>query len=321
MRVGDRNFVAEAQLALKMAVAGSLGWWLATLAGEPRPVFAAFVGLVAMSSDPFGSFSSTVARILGVFAGVAIGVGLLQLDLRLLFVVVLALFAGTLVGIALRVGERANVQPAISALFLVGVGRGGALHAGVARLWETAIGAGVTLLVAVLLWPPHPVRELQRRLDRLRRALGDDLAAVADDLATGSGTVAERMTDVRAHSLEAVREVFALAQARRALRLNPLRRLDARRLDELAVRVNLAARLYRHARSVARDVLDARLQDADLAAATRALAEAADRSLRAEDPSPALAAAEARLVDVPGDEAALVVRAQLRQMLADLAPA
>jgi hypothetical protein len=187
-------------------------------------------------------------------------------------------------------------------------------------VWETAIGAGVTLLVSVFLWPPHPVSELRFRLDRLRRELLEDLAAVAEDLATGCGTTASRMDDIRARSVDAVREVFALEQARRALRLNLLRRRDAAELDRLERMINLAARLYRQARSIARDVADGPMQNEELAATTRAIGEAVDLALRGEDASAAIAAAEDRLADMERVDgaAALVVRTELRQVLADL---
>lgn len=319
MRLAGRDLVAETRLALKMALAASLGWWLGTLAGQPRPIFAALVGLVAMSGDPFSALNVSLARILGVFAGVGIGIGILQLHVSLLWVVVLALAGGALAGIPLRVGDRPNIQAAVSALFLVGVGRTGALHAGVARLWETAIGAGVTLLVSALVWPPHPVRELRSRLDALRQELAADFAAVVEDLDVGAGAVSRRMEDVRAHSLDAVREVFALGQARRALRLNPLRRRHAAELDLLDARINLAARLYRHARSIARDVADTGVVSPGLAAAARALAEAADLALQGADASAALGEADARLAAVePGVGDVLIVHAQLRQMLDDL---
>jgi uncharacterized membrane protein YgaE (UPF0421/DUF939 family) len=314
-----RDLPGEARVAIKMAFASSLSWWLATLAGEPRPVFAALVGLVALSGDPFSALNVSLARILGVFAGVAIGIGVLQLDIRLTYVVVLALIAGTLAGIPLRVGDRPNIQVAVSALFLVGLGRSGAVHAGVARLWETAIGAGVTLAVAVLLWPPDPVRELRQRLDRLRQELAADLALVADSLAFGGAALGDRMDSIRAHSVDAVREVLALEQARRALRLNPLRRRDADDLGLLEDRINLAARIYRHTRSVARDVADTNLESPALAAALRAVAEVVDLALRDEDVSAALAAADAKLSSIePQDHASVVVKAQIRQMLDDL---
>jgi uncharacterized membrane protein YgaE (UPF0421/DUF939 family) len=316
--LAGRDLAAEAKLALKMALASSLGWWLATLAGQPRPVFAALVGLVALSGDPYSAFAGSAARVLGVFVGVTIGIGLLQLDLRILWLVALGLMLGTLAGIPLRVGDRPNVQVAVSVLFVIGLGRSGALHAGVARLWETAIGAGATLLVAIAVWPPHPVRQLEATLERLRQELAADLAAVAEELATRSGAVPARLDEVREHSLDAVREFFALEQRRRALRLNPLRRRDAPQVAALERRISLAGRLYRHARSLARDVADSTVQDERLAAAARAVAEAADLALRGEPAEAALRAAADALSAAPDAGEAFLIRSQLRQMLADL---
>jgi len=71
--------------------------------------------------------------------------------------------------------------------------------------------------------------------------------------------------------------VFELDAAHRALRWSPLRRRDADAVSELAVRINLAARVYRHARSLARDVADTQVRDGRLASATRDLADATDR--------------------------------------------
>jgi uncharacterized membrane protein YgaE (UPF0421/DUF939 family) len=308
----NRDLASEARLAAKMALASSLGWWLGTLAGESRPIFAALVGLVALSGDPFQALSASISRILGVFAGVGIGIGLLQVDIRTLWLVALGLVAGLLAGIPLRVGDRPNIQAAVSALFLIGLGRSGALNAGVARVWETALGAGVTLLVAVLLWPPHPVAELERRLERLRQELAADLGAVMDDLASGSGAVHTRMEDVRAHSLDAVREVLALDSARRALRVNPVRRGQSARLEHVAERIDLAARLYRHARSIARDELDMRVVDPELAAMARQIAEAADLALRGEPVALRLD------TQPPSDPNRFVMWTQLRQLAADL---
>jgi uncharacterized membrane protein YgaE (UPF0421/DUF939 family) len=324
--LGERDLLVELRVALKMTLAGSLSWWLATLAGEPRPIFAALVPLVAMSGDPFSAVNISTARVLGVFAGVAIGVGVLRLPIATLALVALALLLGTLAGMLLRVGGRPNVQAAISALFLIGLGASGAADAGVARVWETAIGAGVTVLVSVLVWPPNPVRELRARLDRLRTDLTDDLAAVADDLATASGAAQAYLeSGLRGRSVEAVREVLELDRARTALRWNPLRRNDIGAFGRLERRLLLAARLYRHARSLARDVSDAddSLCGSDagraLAALTHALAEAAQLALSGRDPAASLARADAQVAGISREQGdARVVRMQLRQMLADL---
>jgi len=83
-RFEERDLVAELKLAVKMTGASVLAWWLGTLAGEPRPIFAALMPFVAMSGDPFASVSISVERVLGVFVGVALGAALLRLHFGLL---------------------------------------------------------------------------------------------------------------------------------------------------------------------------------------------------------------------------------------------
>jgi uncharacterized membrane protein YgaE (UPF0421/DUF939 family) len=311
-----RDLTAELQLALKITLAGTLSWWIASELGARRPIFAVLVPLVALTGDPFNSVSVSIDRILGVFAGVALGIGLVHLHTHTTLLIAVALAAGSLIGIALRVGERVNLQPAVSAIFLIGVA-GGATNVGVTRIWETAVGAVVTLVVSVLVWPPDPVRGVTFRLNELRQDLAIDFAAVAESLATGSDALTARIDEVRAHSLDAVREVFDLDAAQRALRWNPLRRNDVAVLAALERRVELAARLYRHARAVARDVSDTRVVDARLAAATRDLAAAGDLALRGDDAYGPLERADQELA-VPFVGDAAVVAAQLRQLAVDL---
>lgn len=307
-----RDVRAELQLALKITLAGTLSWWATSALGAHLPVFAVLVPLVALTGDPFSSLSVSVDRMVGVFAGVGIGIGVVHLHTHGTLLAGAALAAGMLAGIVLRIGERVNVQPAVSAIFMLSVA--GATGAGIARVWETAVGAGITLVVAVFVWPPDPLHALRRRLERLRQELVADLAAVADSLATGEQL---ELNDVRAHSLDAIRDLFEVAPARRALRWNPLRRADLVELPDVERRIALAARLFRHARAVARDVSDARIASPSLAAATRHLADAADRALTGADAGEALTRVEAELA-APADGEAVIVAAQLRQLLADL---
>ena len=312
--LAGRDLVAELRLALKMTIGGTAAWWIASELGARRPIFAALVPLVAMTGDPFAAVSVSVARIVGVFAGVGIGIALTHTDVSSTWRVAVGLLAGTSIGIVLKVGDRPNLEVPIAALFLIGFASTTVSHLGVQRIWETAVGAGVAIIVATTLWPPDPTRELERRLARLRQALAADLAAIADDLATGSGATSDQLTGLREHSLDAVRDVFELEAARRALRLSPLRHRDIARLGDLERRINLGARAARHARSLGRDVADLHLRDPMLAAATRHLADAADRSLQDHDSVDALARAD-RALDQAGDP---ILASQLRQFAADL---
>jgi len=315
--LAGRDLVAELRLAIKMTIGGTGAWWIASELGAKRPLFAALVPLVAMNGDPFAAVSVSIARILGVFAGVGIGLALTHVAVGSTWRVAIALIVATLVGIVLKVGDRPNLEVPIAALFLIGFASANVSQLGVQRIWETAIGAVVAVVVSAVLWPPDPIRELERRLHRLRQQLAADLAAIADDLATGSGATAQQLDDFREHSLDAVRDVFELAPARRALRWNPLRRNDVRLVDELEERINLGARAARHVRSVGRDVADTDVRSRELAAATRHLADALDRALLGQERTEALGRA-AQELDAAGNGDQAIVAAQLRQFLADL---
>jgi uncharacterized membrane protein YgaE (UPF0421/DUF939 family) len=316
--LADRDLVAELRLAIKMTIGGTGAWWIASELGATRPLFAALVPLVAMNGDPFAAVSVSLGRILGVFAGVGIGLALSHVEVSSTWRVAIALILATLVGTVLKIGDRPNLEVPIAALFLIGFASANVSQLGVQRIWETAIGAVVAIVVSTVLWPPDPVRELERRLHRLRQQLAADFAEIADDLATGSGATSALLDDLREHSLEAVRDVFELAPARRALRWSPLRRKDVGRLDELEARINLGARAARHARTLGRDVADLHVRSGELAAATRDLADALDRGLLGQDRAEPLARAEQELTAASGNGDQVVIAVQLRQLLADL---
>src|ERR1700757_3113218 len=92
----DRDLVTEVRLALKMTLGGTIAWWLAVELGARRPIFAALVPLVAMTGDPFAAVSVSLSRILGVFAGVGIGIAFVHLPVNLTLRVALVLLVGTL---------------------------------------------------------------------------------------------------------------------------------------------------------------------------------------------------------------------------------
>ena len=249
----------ELKLVSKMLVAGTLAWWLASLLGASRPLFAVLVPLVALDGDPFSALNISIARTFGVFAGVLIGLGLLELTLPETVLVALLLAVSLAAGLALRVaGGPVNNQVAITAMFMLYVGAATkAETVGVARIWETALGAAVAFAVSALVWPPHPVAEAERRVVRLRGWLREDIGRVAGQLATPDVDQAEELLElVRGRSLRAVEDVLELARGERALRWNPRRRKDASAFAVERVRVSRAARQYRHLRTVARIAAD-----------------------------------------------------------------
>ncbi len=242
-----------------MVVAGALAWWLCTRLGADRPLFAVLVPLVAMDGDPFASVNISVTRTAGVFAGVFIGLGLIHVDLPSTVVVALLLALSLAVGLVLRLsGAPVNSQVAITAMFMLYLG--GAQRAetvGVARIWETAVGAGVAIAVSVLVWPPHPLREARRRVARLQGWIAEDLARIAELLAQPDADAAEEELElVRERSLQVIRDVFEVERGERALRWNRRKRTDAAAFAAEQRRLSRLARQYRHLRTVARIVAD-----------------------------------------------------------------
>ena len=82
-----RLAVARRELprAVRIAVAAALAWWIARLLGADRPVFAVIVPMVAIRDDTHAALSLSLGRMLGVMAGVVLGIAVVagrRLDLR-----------------------------------------------------------------------------------------------------------------------------------------------------------------------------------------------------------------------------------------------
>ena len=312
----------ELQLVVKMVVAGTLAWWICTLLGADRPLFAVLVPLVAMSGDPFAAFNVSVARTVGVFAGVFLGLGLLQLDLPSTALVALLLVLSLGAGLLLRTPHGpVNNQVAITAMFMLYIGVSPrATTVGVDRIWETAIGAACAVAVATLLWPPDPLAEARRRVERLRGWLDADLERAAALLTDLDADAAEEQLElVRERSLQAVRDVFELDRGERALRWNPRRRRDRAAFAEQDERLNNAARQYRHLRTITRIVAD--MADSDWPPPDDERERLA-RTIRALDVAVADSFVQPPPIHPTGldDPRSIGLAVKLRQMVDDLPP-
>ena len=156
-----------AQTAITAAVAWQICRWL----GADRPVFAAIVPIVAIKGDPLAALNVSLGRLFGVVGGIALGIVVADVGGANAVTVALLIGAGLIAGLLIRIGGEPNSQVAVSALLVLAVATGAGAF-GLERLWETAIGAAVTVVLAPFLWPPDPVRELERRLAARRRPRG-----------------------------------------------------------------------------------------------------------------------------------------------------
>ncbi len=310
------------QLAIKMIIAGTLAWWLCVELGAPRPLFAVLVPLVAMGADPLGAVSISAARMAGVFIGVFVGLGLVQVPLPSTLLVLLLLTISLIGGLLIRIGGGPlNNQVAISAMFMLYLGVGDkAQTVGIDRIWETAIGAAVAVAVAVLVWPPDPLVEVRDRVRRLDGWLAEDLDRAAELLDDPDPVSADdQLRIVRERSREAVRQVLELHRAEHALRLNPRHRPDASAFEIERGRLTSSARQYRHLRSLMRTIADISeqrpLPDPDRAQLARYIVD--------HPPTQPLGASPGGSPDLMAidDPRAAAIAIQLKQMTADLARA
>ena len=212
-----------AQTAISAAVAWQICRWL----GADRPVFAAIVPIVAIKGDPLAALNVSLGRLFGVVGGIALGIVVADVGGANAVTVALLIGAGLIAGLLIRIGGEPNSQVAVSALLVLAVATGAGAF-GLERLWETAIGAAVTVILAPFLWPPDPVRELERRLAAVAGRVADDIALTLALVGASADAAAGHLEDVVEHTREATRLVDALGTAGRGLRLNPRRRGDRR---------------------------------------------------------------------------------------------
>jgi uncharacterized membrane protein YgaE (UPF0421/DUF939 family) len=243
----------DLRLLAKIGLATVLAWWISELLGADRPAFAAIVPLVALrADDPYGVLGVSVFRILGTVAGIAIGVASLAIDPTApLWLVALTVGVSLAVGLVARApGEAINPVTAVTAVIVIFVGEGSAPDFAWYRMWETLVGAAVTMVVAVAVWPPDPIGGLRRLLGDLR----DDVAADLRDLATAPGMPlpeADRMLDERIRrSMDTGDVTRTIDRANSGLRWNPRHRGRRRELVELAVPIRQLMAVSRYSRSL-----------------------------------------------------------------------
>jgi uncharacterized membrane protein YccC len=257
---------------LKSTVAGTVAWEAAALIHSPRPVLASLgavlVVQVTVRATLWRSIQLTVAVTVGLAASVLLG-HLLGLHW---WSVGITILGGLVVGELLRLGPFSN-QVALSALFALSLGSA----YGYQRMIDTALGAGIGVLVNALIAPPTYVQEASRAL----RRVGDALGALLADISAGLAESPERAIVQR--WLSRAREIADTVQAADAtvskgdesLRFNHRARAEFERLQ----RIGEAQLAFEHAvtqtRGMVRSMLDidAQLRDPGLAPVLAALAD------------------------------------------------
>lgn len=201
---------AETWLLLQGVAAATAAWVIAErAAGHNDPFFAPIAAVIALGFAQGERGLSAVRLVAGVGIGVTageIGVAVLGSGYESL---ALATLAALVVTRSLHANRLVRNQAAASAILTVAVADG---QAGLNRIIDVLIGAGVALLFSQVLFSPEPVTLLSRAEAAALKGMGNGLEATGQALERGDGRlgaeVTARLRDVgdQLRELERVRQ-------------------------------------------------------------------------------------------------------------------
>ncbi len=253
-----RRFFAEWPQIVRIVIAAVVGWEVCKLIDTSAvPIFAVVAPLMGMRDQPFSALNVSFDRLMGVVVGVALGIVVIRVFGMNLLSVVIVLGVGLLCGVVLRFGPVLNIQVALTGL-LVFTSIDPDVY-GITRLWETLIGAGVTVVLSPFLFPPDAAKqyrvELRRVCTRLSEHVAQAASLVEEAARNHQALVAlhdeARRTETSAHALPGV-----LESASRAVRNNPLRRRDIGPLTTLSEPTATVVEMSRWVRLLVEEVAD-----------------------------------------------------------------
>jgi uncharacterized membrane protein YgaE (UPF0421/DUF939 family) len=208
--------------ALKAAVAAVLAWFIASqVLALPQPYLAPWAALIVVRPTVHWSALTGLRQMAAVALGVAVAVAAVAVtpgrELALAACVPVAL----LLSHWPRLDDQGLYVP-FTALFMVAVDNVDEPYV-LARLVETALGAGVGIGLNLLLVPPGRVRAVGTRLHRDAAATAGLLREVAAALRSGRDRTEDGDWSARAKTLETrgAGTAATLDRARNSLRLNP----------------------------------------------------------------------------------------------------
>jgi uncharacterized membrane protein YgaE (UPF0421/DUF939 family) len=205
--VALRRWAAEGWLLLQGTAAATAAWLIAkSVLDHPEPFFAPVAALIALNTA-LGERGRNAVRLLqGVIVGIAVG------ELTLLLLggstgsLALATFVAMAVAQAMRGTRIVIAQAAVGAILTIAVGDP---HAGLDRLIDALVGAGVALVFSQVLFSPEPVALVRRAetaaLTDLARALESTAAALERDDEARAERAMSTLRDLRDRLAELAR--------------------------------------------------------------------------------------------------------------------
>jgi aromatic acid exporter family member 1 len=205
---------------LKLAVGTVLAYVAAeALPGTEPPIVAALTALLVVQVTPYQSITSGWRRIGSVVSGVLVAIALSTVVGLTWWSLGLTVLTALVLAHALGLREHAIETP-ISAMLVLAVA--GSTEAGLARVYETLVGAAVGVLVSLVL-PRSYVRPAGDAIGALAAEVGRLLHDMADGLEREWSPDWAMANLLRARALEdaVARAREALARAEEGVRLNP----------------------------------------------------------------------------------------------------
>ena len=236
----------------RIVFVAAVAWQICLSLGATQPpLYAALVPLVSLRDDPFSAFNLSLARLVGVVAGLTIAIGVLAVLRPTTAAIAAVLAAALLVGVVLRIGDVLNTQVAVSAMLVFS--STDASDYAATRFWETGVGTATTLLLAPFLFPANPLNAARAELARVADGLVDALRSATRLVGEGRvehperRAVLRRVVDDLATLTAALRVLGTqIGTAKRSARWAVVRRSAMRATGELEPTRRLAVRLTRN---------------------------------------------------------------------------
>ncbi|HXH35424.1 MAG TPA: aromatic acid exporter family protein [Plantibacter sp.] len=217
---------------LKTAIAAIAAWVIAiTIIPGQLPVFAAIAAILVVQPSVNQSFGKALERSFGVITGVVLATIIGIVFGHSAWIVLLAIVLAILLGWVLRLGPGSANQIPISAMLVLSIGAATPDYA-LARIIETVLGAGIGLLVNVVLVAPVLLAPARAAVTSLALSCADALEHLATALSrANTDTDLESLLN-EARALKPLREaaIAAVKQGDDSLLLNPRR---SKHRDEL----------------------------------------------------------------------------------------
>lgn len=205
----------------KTTLAAVLSFVIAQKLGTSAvPILAPLTALLVVQLTMYETVASGLDRVVSVLAGVLVAVGLASFVGLHWWSLGIVIAASLVLGRLLRLGANLLEVP-ISAMLVLAVG--GSETVAIGRVYETVVGAGVGVLVNVLIAAPLYVQPAGDALAELAEQMAQFLRELAGQLRAGwSRAAADRWLDgARELSSEVSRADRTLARAEDSARFNP----------------------------------------------------------------------------------------------------